>query len=158
MTEPSRNAARRILALLLAADAAATSGCLVYTVVSTPVKLAADAVVVTGETAGAAVKMTGKVAKSAINAAGNVGSGGIDSASRLTQAGMVTFVDASTGTIVRVPWREGATLATAGADARLALASRAVDVIRAGAVVYSAKRASAVRAELAPGDVVRIRE
>jgi hypothetical protein len=132
-------------------------GCLAYKVVTTPVKLAATTVVVTGETAGAAVAATGKVAVSAFDAAGRMGSGGIDSASRLATSGMVTFMDVGTGTVVRVPWREGFTVASAGAEARVQLLSRAVDVVRSGAVIFSAKRLADGGAALAAGDVVRVR-
>lgn len=132
-------------------------GCLAYEVVSVPVKVGGTAVVVAGETAGAAVKATGKIAVSTINAAGRVGSGGIDSASRLAQVGMVTFVDASTGTIVRVPWRQGYTIASAGAEARVQLARHAIDVVRAGAVVFSARRLAGEGTSVASGDVIRIR-
>jgi hypothetical protein len=156
VTEPTKAAARRLLAIVLAADAATAGGCVAYEVVSAPVKLAGDAVVVTGETAGAAVKATGKVAVSAFNAAGRVGSNGIDAAARLTEAGMVTFVDVSTGTITRVPWRAGATLASSGATARVQLARRAIDIVRAGAVVYSSKRTVVADARVLSGDVVRI--
>jgi hypothetical protein len=136
---------------------AALTGCLAYKVVSTPVKVAATTVVVTGEAAGAAVTATGKIAISAIDAAGRVGSGGIDAASRLAETGMVTFVDVGQGTIVRVPWKQGFTVATAGAEARLELARRAIDVVRAGSVVYSASRLAGEGAQLASGDVVRVR-
>jgi hypothetical protein len=129
----------------------------VYKVASAPVKLAATTVVVTTETAGAAVKATGKVATSAFNAVGSVGSTGIDSAAKLTETGMVTFVDVATGTIVRVPWRQGATLASASADARLLLARRTIDIVRAGHVVLSSAHPSAGLAEVASGDVVRLR-
>ena len=132
-------------------------GCLAYEVVATPVKLAATTVVVTGKTAGAAVTATGKVATSAFDAAGRVGSGGIDAASRLATDGMVTFVDVGSGAIVRVPWREGFTLASASTEARLDLLSRAVDVVRAGSVVFTAKRLVDQGAALAAGDVVRVR-
>jgi len=132
------------------------SGCLAYKVVSTPVKLAATTVVVAGETACAVVTTTGKLAVSGANAIGNVGSGGIDAAARLAQTGMVTFVDVSTGAVVRVPWREGMTLAGAGTAARLDLARRAVDVVRAGKVIYAASRPSGEGAALASGDVVRM--
>jgi hypothetical protein len=156
VTERSKLAVRRILTLLLAADAASTGGCLAYQVVAAPVKVAAGAVVVTGETAGAAVKATGKVAVSAINAAGRVGSGSIDAAAKLSTAGMVTFVDVGTGTITRVPWRYGATLVSAGADARIQLARRAFQVIRAGTVVYATSHLSGEGTAIASGDVVRI--
>ena len=157
MSEREKLVARRLLGLVLAAQAAASGGCLAYKVVTTPVKVAAEAVVVTGETAGAAVKATGKVAVSAINATGRLGSDSIDAASRLTATGMVTFVDVGSGVVVRVPWRQGATLASASADARLQLARRAIDVVRAGNVVYSAAKLAAEGPPLASGDVVRVR-
>ncbi len=135
---------------------ASLGGCLAYQVVSVPVKLAATTAVVAGDTAGAVVTTTGKIAVSAVRAAGNVGSGGIDAASRLAQAGMVTLVDAATTSVVRVPWREGLTLAGAADAARLPVVLRAVDVVRAGRIVYSATRASGDGAVLASGDVVRL--
>lgn len=137
---------------------ASGAGCLAYKAVTAPVKLAATTVVVAGEAAGAVVTTTGKVATSAVRAVGSVGSDGIDSAARLAQAGMVTFVDAASGAVVRVPWREGLTLASAGDAARLATARRAIDVVRAGRVIYSATKNSEVSAAevLAPGDVVRL--
>ena len=143
--------------LAVCALSAMSSGCLAYKAVTAPVKLAATTVVVAGETAGAVVTTTGKLAVSAVNATGNVGSGGIDAAARLAQAGMVTFVDASTGTVVRVPWRPGFTLASAGSAANVSYASRAVDVLRAGRVIFSASRVSGPGAELAAGDVVRVK-
>jgi hypothetical protein len=136
---------------------ATTSGCMAYKVVSAPVKVAATTVIVTSETAGAAVTATGKIAVSAFGAAGRVGSGSLDAASRLSETGMVTFVDVGQGTIVRVPWRQGFTLATAGAEARMQLARRAIDVVRAGSVIYSASRLADEGAQLASGDVVRVR-
>lgn len=145
------------IALVLVLAVADTGGCLAYKVVSVPVKVAATTVVVTGETAGAAVKATGKIAVSAFDAAGRVGSGGIDAASRLAETGMVTFVDVGQGTVVRVPWRQGFTLASASAEARLQLARRAIDVVRSGSVVYSAAHLADEATELASGDVVRVR-
>lgn len=143
------------LAVVLAAGA--WPGCLAYKVVTVPVKLAATTVMVAGEAAGAVVSSTGKLAVSAANAAGNIGSGGIDAASRLAQVGMVTFVDASTGTVVRVPWQQGLTLAAgAGQAAQVDFARRAIDVLRAGKVVYSASQLSGDGAPLASGDVVRL--
>lgn len=149
--------ARRLLAIVTAAAALPSGGCLAYHVVAAPVKVAADAVVITGETASAAVKTTGKVTVSAINAVGRIGSGGIDAAAQLTETGMITFVDVGTGTVTRVPWRQGATLASAGADAKLELVRRSIDVIRAGAVVYSGKQLAGSGAPLVSGDVVRVR-
>ena len=157
MTRRTEAAARRLLGVVLAAAAGANGGCVAYEVVATPVKVAADAVVVTGKTASAAVKATGRVAVSAFDAAGRVGSGGIDSVSKLATTGMVTFVDVGSGAVVRVPWRTGATLVSAGADARVRLAERAIDVVRRGAIVYSARRFDGRAAVVAGGDVVRIR-
>jgi hypothetical protein len=128
----------------------------VYKAVTAPVKLAATTVIVAGETAGTVVTTTGKLAMSGVNAVGNVGSGGIDAAAKLAQTGMVTFVDASTGTVVRVPWREGMTLAAASGAARIDFARHAVDIVRAGKIIYSATRPSAEGAALASGDVVRL--
>ena len=157
-----------VYAALIVGAAFLLGGCLAYHVVSAPVKVAATTVVVAGEATGAAVKTTGRVATSAItaagklggsgiDAAGNVGSTSIDAAARLAQAGMVTFVDASTGTVTRVPWRHGLTLASAGAEARVLLARRAIDVLRAGNVIFSARKLAGEGAALAAGDVVRVR-
>ncbi len=151
-----RPAFLRAGAVLVGAALPALNGCLAYEVVKVPVDVATTAVVVTGETAGAAVKATGQIAVTAFDAAGRVGSGGIDSASRLAQTGMVTFVDVGTGTIVRVPWREGTTLASAGAAARVEMAHRAIDVVRAGSVVFSAPKLSGEGTAVASGDVVRL--
>jgi hypothetical protein len=152
-----RPAASWRVVLTLAVGSCGLSGCLAYDVVSVPVKVAAKTVVVTGEAATAAVTTTGKLAVSAIDAAGNVGSTGIDSVSQLAQTGMVTFVDVGNGTVTRVPWRQGATLASAGADARLQLTRRAIDIVRSGSVVYSAKRLAGTGVEVASGDIVRVR-
>lgn len=142
----------------MAAACAPLGGCLVYDVASVPVKLAATTVVVAGETAGAVVSTTGKVAVSAVRAAGSVAGGGVEAAGKLAVAGMVTFVDAASGNVVRVPWREGLTLAGAGDAAKLRVAQRAVDVVRAGKVVYSTPSASGAGATLAAGDVVQLGE
>jgi hypothetical protein len=143
-------------AALAAAGASTLGGCLIYHAVAAPVKLAATGVVVVGETAGAVVTTTGKVATSTVRAVGNVGSGGIDAAARLTEVGMITFVDAATGTVVRVPWQQGLTLASAGDAAKISMARRAIDVVRAGKVIFSASRVNGNGATLASGDVVRL--
>jgi hypothetical protein len=153
----------RPLALRLAAGAVASlavtsfSGCLAYHAVAAPVKLAATGVVVAGETAGAVVTSTGKIAVSTVRAVGNVGSTGIDSAAKLAEVGMVTFVDTASGTVVRVPWQDGITLLGAGDAAKVSLARRAIDVVRAGKLVYSASHLNGAGATLASGDVVRLK-
>ena len=132
------------------------NGCLAYKVLTTPVKLVATTAVVAGETATAVVTTTGKLAVSAVRATGNVGSSGIDAASKLAQTGMVTFVDPSSASVVRIPWQEGLTLAGAGTAARIDLARRAIDIVRAGKVIYSATRPVGEGAPLASGDVIRV--
>jgi hypothetical protein len=142
--------------VLVVVGCAPLAGCLAYRVVSAPVKVAGAAVIAVGETAGAVVTATGKVAVSAVRAAGAAGRGGLDAASRLAQTGMVTLVDAATGTMVRVPWTEGLTLAGASQTAKMSVAQRAVDVVRAGKIVYAATRPTGDGAALASGDVVRL--
>ena len=144
------------LACLVVAGCAPLAGCLAYRVVSAPVKVAGAAVVAVGETAGAVVTTTGKVAVSAVRAAGAVGRGGLDAAGRLAQTGMVTFADTASGAVVRVPWTEGLTLAGASQTAKMSVAQRAVDVVRAGKIVYAATRPTGDGAALASGDVVRL--
>lgn len=131
-------------------------GCIVAKAVFAPVKLAATTVVVAGETAGTVVTTTGKVAVSAVKATGSLGSTGIDSAAKLGQAGMVTFVDSATGAVTRVPWQEGMTLAAGGDAAKLQVAQRALDVVRAGKLVYSASQTPAAQLPLQSGDVIRL--
>jgi hypothetical protein len=93
----------RVAALVAGVIGAGLSGCLATKVVTAPVKLAATTVAVAGETAGAVVKTTGKVVVGAVRATGTVADGGIAAAAKLARAGMVTFVDGATGTVVRVP-------------------------------------------------------
>lgn len=144
-------------ALLLALAGCATgSGCLVYKVATAPVKLAATTVVTASETAGAVVVTTGKLAVGAAQAAGSLGSTGLETAAKLGQAGMVTFFDPTRGTLVRVPWQPGLTLAGAGAAAKVDLALRAVEVVRAGKVVLSASGGTSASAPVREGDVVRL--
>lgn len=135
---------------------AVASGCLAVKAVTAPVKLAATSVIVAGETAGAVVTNTGRLAVSAANATGSIGSTSLESAAKLARSGMVTFVDAADGTIVRVPWQEGMTVAGAGQAAKIEFGRRAIDVIRASRVIYSASRVAGEGAALAPGDVVRL--
>ncbi|MBC7367058.1 MAG: hypothetical protein H7343_09650 [Undibacterium sp.] len=132
------------------------AGCVMTNVVTVPVKLAATTVVAVGETAGTVVKTTGRVAASAVRATGAVADGGISAAGKLARAGMVTFVDVATGSVVRVPWRQGLTLAGGAQAARVRVAARAIQVIRAGQLAYAVKNAGTGPLPLAAGDVVRI--
>jgi hypothetical protein len=58
--------------------------------------------------------------------------------------------------VVRVPWQQGLTLASAGDAAKVSVARRAIDIVRAGKVIYSASRGNGPGAALASGDVVRL--
>lgn len=148
---------RRLLpGLVLTAMLMGTSGCLVYKAVKTTGKLAATTVIVAGETATTAVKVTGRVANSALSSSGALTATSIETLAALAQAGMVTFVDVATGTVVRVPWQEGMTLGGAAAAARVQVARRAVDFVREGKLVYTAARAVRGSLVLNPGDVVRL--
>lgn len=149
---PGRVLSGLVLALMLAGQ----SGCLAYKAVKTTGGLAATTVIVAGKTATTAVKATGRVANSALSSSGSLTATGIESLAKLAQAGMVTFVDVATGTIVRVPWEAGMTLYDGGAAAQVAVAGRAVDLVREGKLVYQAARKFRGNPELAAGDVVRL--
>lgn len=136
--------------------AAQLTGCLLTKALTVPVKVAATTVIVVGDTAVTVVKATGKVAKAAVSAGGSVTSTGIESVAQLSQVGMVTFVDAASGAIVRIPWEQGLTLAQAKNLSAVQVARRSVDLIRAGKVVYAAKRYSDTAVPLVAGDVVRL--
>jgi hypothetical protein len=132
------------------------SGCLAVKAVKTTGELAATTVIVAGKTAGTVVKTTGKIAGSAITSSGSLTATGIESLAALAQAGMVTFVDGATGVIVRVPWQEGMTLYAGGASAEMAVAGRAIDLVRQGRLVYSATPQRRAVPRLEAGDVVRL--
>lgn len=143
------------LAWMLGGIAVGCSGCLATKVVTAPVKLAATTVVVAGDAAGAVVKATGKVVVGAVRATGTVADGGIAVAAKLARTGMVTFVDVATGAVVRVPWRQGLTLAGGADVAKVRLATQVVQVIRAGQLAYQLAQPK-VALPLAAGDVVRV--
>lgn len=154
---PARPLLVRLTPLLVAALSLPPAGCLAYKVVSAPVKVAATTVVVAGEAATAAVTATGKIAVSAVHATGSITSSGIDAAASLARAGMVTFADTASGTVVRIPWTQGLTLAGASTAAKIRLAQRAVRIVRDGRQVLAATRAPATNLALHSGDVVELR-
>ena len=145
----------RVAALVAGVIGAGLSGCLATKVVTAPVKLAATTVAVAGETAGAVVKTTGKVVVGAVRATGTVADGGIAAAAKLARAGMVTFVDGATGTVVRVPWTQGLTLAGGAETAKVRMAAQAVQVIRAGRLAHQLSQPKGAL-PLVEGDVVRL--
>jgi hypothetical protein len=136
----------------------ALSGCLLARTVYAPVKLAGQTVIVATETAGSAVVATGRVAGAALGATSAVTSGGLDALAALSTAGMVTFVDAATEAIVRVPWQEGMTLYAGAEAAQIRTARRAIDLVRAGRLLYSKIEYSddTARLPVQAGDVVRL--
>lgn len=144
--------------LLMAALASEVllSGCIFYKAAKTTGELAATTVIVAGKTAGVVVKTTGKVAASAITSTGSLTATGIESLAALAETGMVTFVDVTTGVIVRVPWQQGMTLYAGSSQAELAVAGRAVDLVRQGRVVYKATKQANTGPRLESGDVVRL--
>lgn len=148
---------RRVLPVLsLVILLAGQGGCLAYKAVKTTGELAATTVIVAGKTATTAVKATGRVASSAFSSGGALTATSIESLAKLAQAGMVTFVDVATGTIVRVPWEEGMTLYAGGAAAQVHVAERAVDLVRDGRLVYQTARKVRGNPLLEAGDVVRL--
>lgn len=132
------------------------SGCLATKVVTMPVKLAATTVLVVGETAETIVKTTGRVTRAAVGTGGGLTADGIESAGKLARSGMVTFVDAADGSVVRVPWQHGLTLAGASDVAKVRALQRAVQLVRAGRLIKRATDAPASSLLLEGGDVVRL--
>jgi hypothetical protein len=137
--------------LLVASAGLFSGGCTVFKVAAAPVKVAASTIVVAGETAGTVVTTTGRVTVAAVRTTGTLAGAGLEAVARLGQSGTVTFVDAASGALVRVPWKEGLTLARGGEAAKMRLAGRVVQVVRAGQVV-----APEAAATLRSGDVVRV--
>ena len=77
---------------------------------------------------------------------------------QMSAAGMVTFVDVSTGTVTRVPWRSGLNVYGSGVLAKVNVAERALALVRDGQLVYqTAKAQAAARAlQVQAGDVIRL--
>ena len=132
-----------------------SSGCLATKLVTAPLNLAGAAVGVAGDTASAVVKTSGKVILGAVRATGSIADGGIAAAAKLARAGMVTFVDAANGTLVRVAWAQGMDLLGGAQVAKVQVAARAIQVIRAGKLVQHGAQPK-VSLPLEAGDVVRL--
>jgi hypothetical protein len=110
---------------------------------------------VASDTASAVVNTSGKVVVGALRATGSVADGGIVAAAKWARAGMVTFVDAANGAVVRIPWAQGMDLLGGAQAAKVQFASRAIQVIRAGKLVQHGAQPN-VSLPLAAGDVVRV--
>ena len=106
----------------------------------------------------ATLQSSGRVAASGVRATGAVASSSIDALARLAREGMITFVDGQTGSILRIPWRAGLNLYGGTAIAHLPLASRAIQIVRAGRLIYRVAQATSATGvfQLNPGDVVQL--
>jgi hypothetical protein len=134
-------------------------GCTAVKVVAAPVKVAAKTVIVAGETAGTVVTTSGRVAKAAVRTSGAVTEtslASVEATAKLARMGTVTFADVASGSVVRVPWKEGITLAAAGQMAKVKMAAKAVEVVRGGSVVSSLSVSAARNLLLRSGDVIRL--
>ncbi len=111
-----------------------------------------------GRVSAAGVSSTTKVAAATVDAAGTLSAASIRSLSRLSAAGMVTVVDISTGTVVRVPWRPGLSIYGTSVMGKVAVAERALAIVRGGRLVYQTAKALAAARSLPvqPGDVLRL--
>lgn len=142
--------------ILIAACCSLLGGCLVASAVKGVGDVAVAGVEVAGKTTVAVVKTTGHVAGAALGSGGEVAADGVKAAGKLARAGTITFLDTASGAVVRVPWQQGLTLVGAGAAAKVQVAARAVEVIRAGRIAYSASKRASGAVSLASGDVVRL--
>ncbi len=111
-----------------------------------------------GRVSAAGVSAGTKATAAGVEAAGTLSAASIRSLSKLSVAGMVTFVDISTGTIVRVPWRPGLNVYASSVLAKVAVAQRALAVIRGGRLIYQTVKALSATRVMAvqPGDVLRL--
>lgn len=99
-----------------------------------------------------------RVTSASVRATGELSAQTIENLSRMSRAGMITFVDFSNGSVVRVPWRAGLNVYGGGALAQVQTAERALAIVRDGRLFYNTLRALAdVRSlPLKPGDVLRL--
>lgn len=156
MSDAARPLPRLAAWILATAAVALHGGCLVYQAVTAPIKLAGTAVVVTAETAGTVITTSGKVIRTVVSSGGSVATQSVESSAQLARRGMVTFADNADGSIVRVPWAQGLTLAGAGEAAQVKVGGRALEIIRNGKLAYEASRAPGEKITLRSGDVVRM--
>lgn len=133
-------------------------GCVAVAVVSVASAIAVTTVKTTGKVAVATVATTGKVASAAVSSSGSVTALSIESAAKLARAGMVVAVDAGTGAIVQLPWRDGMQLYAATQSPGLGGNFKAAKIFRAGrAVTADLRKNGAAAIALHPRDVVELR-
>ncbi|HVT73861.1 MAG TPA: hypothetical protein VHD61_12050 [Lacunisphaera sp.] len=148
---------RWLVALLAAGVLLAGGGCLmVGATVAAVGAVAATSVKTAGKVTVTAVETGGRVASAAVSSSGTVTAVTMESAARLTRAGMVVVVDASTGATTELPWQQGMQLyaaTTAGGGV-----FRAAKVFRGSRLLAAdLKKPDAGRLALLAGDVVELR-
>ena len=146
---------------ILLAIALLAEGCvLVVATASAATDVAATAVTTAGKVTVATVKTGGKIAVSTVSSSGDMTALTIESAARLSRTGMVVAVDAGTGAVSEIPWRDGMRLAQVMQAGRLGGTFRAARIFRHGAVTaadLASKRSAGADWPLWPGDVVEFR-
>lgn len=149
---------RLAAALLLAAAALLGQGCVVVTATAAGVaSVTAAAVKTTAKVTTATVTTTGKVTAAALTSSGDVAALTLESAGRLARSGMVVLVDAGTGAVYELPWREGLELKGALESGRVRGAFKAVKIFRDGQVIRATLGGSRKNTPtLFPRDVVEL--
>ncbi len=135
-------------------------GCLAVAVVSTASAVTITAVKTSDKVASATVSTTSRVVSAATTTSGDVAAVTPESAAKLTRAGKVVLVDAGTGAIVQLPWREGLQLYPATQTGPLKGAFSAARIFRAGRIISGSLkkiRAGGPDFALHSGDVVELR-
>lgn len=136
------------------------SGCVVVAVASAASAVAIATVKATGKVAVATVSTTGRVAAAAVTSSGEVTAVSLESATKLTRAGMVVLVDAGTGAVAELPWREGLQLHAATQLGQLRSGFNAAKIFREGRIISASRKklqAGAPDLLLRAGDVVELK-
>lgn len=150
---------RAAAGLALLGLASLAGGCaVVVTTASVVGAVAATTVATAGKVTVATVKTGGKIIASTVTAGGDVTALTIESAAKLARAGAVVAVDAGTGAVTELPWRDGLRLYAAIHEGQLGGAYRSARIFR-GAEMLAAdlSRGGAGNVALHSGDVVELR-
>jgi seryl-tRNA(Sec) selenium transferase len=135
------------------------SGCLV---VGATVAAVGAVTVTTVKTAGkvtvATVGATGRVASAAISSSGEMTALTVETAAKLARAGAVVVVDAGSGVVTELPWRQGMQLYAATSAGPGGVSFNTARIFRDGwAVAADLRQARAAEQALRPGDVIELR-
>lgn len=152
---------RRLAAgALLLAVVFSGSGCVVVVAtVASAAAITATTVKTTAKVTTATVSTTGKVTAAAITSSGDVTALSMESAARLARTGMVVLVDAGSGAIVELPWRDGMRAYAASQSQGWKNGFKAAKIFRNGRVLSANLRrirAGSADVPLRPGDVVEL--